>query len=364
MLNSNDRLETIAHFRMAVEGAMQVVSYAFDQENPRGPVKLQGRLLMPPALAYRKMRVAFEQLGYTPHLAPVPDKPDLHEVTIVLGTIPQTPRNPWLNFWLFLATVVSVIFTGGYNPDGFKWADGIMFAGSLLSILVVHEAGHYIVGRRRGAPVSLPYFIPMPIVSIIGTMGAVILQREPFEDRRAMLEIGIAGPLAGFLVAVPLYIVGLLLSSIQTIPTTGGIYYLGDSLLTYTLGLLTVGRIDPASGRDVFLHPIAWGAWIGLLITGINLIPAGQLDGGHIASALLGARARYLSWVMIGALLAMSLLSQMWLLWAVMLFLFGRSHPEPLNQSTPIDVQHYALALAGLLVFILVFVPLPITVMP
>jgi membrane-associated protease RseP (regulator of RpoE activity) len=363
MLNSTDRLERIAHYRMALEGVMQVLGYTFDAENPNGPVKLHGKLLKPPDVAYRHMRATFEKLGFTPYLARMPDKPDQCEVTVVPGTIPKTTSNPLTNVWLFLATVASVIFTGGYSDSGFRWADGLMFAGSLLGILVVHEAGHYIVGRIRGAPVSLPYFIPMPFISFIGTMGAVIVQREPFEDRRSMMEIGIAGPLAGFVLAVPLYVIGLMLSNVQPIPTTGGLMYLGDSLFTYTLGLLVVGRIDPASGSDVFLHPIAFGAWIGMLITGINLIPAGQLDGGHVVAAILGRSARIVSIIMIVALLGLAFLSQMWLLWAVMLFLFGRSHPEPLNAATPLEPLHYALGIAALLVFILVFVPIPVTIL-
>ncbi len=354
MLNTNDRLERIAHYRMAAEGAMQVLGYTFDADNPTGPVKLQGKLLKPPDIAYRQMRVAFEKLGYTPYLANLPGKPGQCELTVVAGVTPKLPSNPMTNLWLFLATVASVIFAGGMSDTDFRWADGLMFAGSLMGILVAHEAGHYIVGRIRGAPVSLPYFIPLPGISI-GTMGAVIVQREPFEDRRRMIEIGIAGPLAGFMLAVPLYVAGLMLSKVEVAPTTGGAF-LGYSLLTYFLELLVVGRND----LMVSLHPIASGAWIGLLITGINLIPAGQLDGGHAAAALLGGNARYISWAMIAALLGLAFLSQMWLLWALLLFLFGRSHPEPLNSVTPLEPQHYALGIVAVLVLILVFIPVPI----
>jgi len=361
MLNPNtDRLELIARLRLAVGAAMSVSGYNFDLENPNGPIRLQGRLILPPAKAYRHMRASLEALGYTPYLRDLPNKNDQVEVVVTPGVIPKHRSDPSVNLWLFLATVASVIFTGGMEGDGFNWANGLMFAGSLLSILVVHEAGHYIVGRWRGAPVTLPYFIPLPLISIIGTMGAVIVQREPFEDRRTMLEIGIAGPLAGFLLAVPLYILGLSLSEIKAIPADGNFITMGDSLLTQTIGQFIFGYIDPASGRDVFIHPIAFGAWIGLLITGINLIPAGQLDGGHIAAAILGERAKYLSWIAIAVLVGLAFVSQTWLLWAVLLFFFGRAHPAPLNQATKLDVAHYALAIAGLIVFILVFVPRPI----
>ena len=204
MLNSNDRLERLAHYRMAVEGTMQVLGYTFDAENPKGPLKLQGKLLKPPDIAYRQMRAAFEKLGYTPYLTRLPGKPDQCELTVVAGVIPKTPSNPMTNLWLFLATVASVIFTGGMSDNGFSWADGLMFAGSLLGILVAHEAGHYIVGRLRGAPVSLPYFIPLPLISFIGTMGAVIVQSSGYADRKQMFDIGITGPLAGLVIAIPI----------------------------------------------------------------------------------------------------------------------------------------------------------------
>ena len=375
MLKSTDRLEVIARFRAAVEEVMHVTGHAFggalpdgvvpSQEVQNGIIRIYGRLKLPPEQAYRPLRKSLERLGYTPYLVEKPNEPQdtssgpLHEIIALSGVIPKTRQNSTLNIVLFIATLISVFLIGSAAENGLDIGAGLMYAGSLLSILVAHEAGHYIVGRLRGAAVSLPYFIPFPF-SIFGTMGAVIIQREPFEDRRAMLEIGIAGPIAGFLVALPLYMIGLTLSPIKPVPAVGTFMSLGDSLLTHFLGVLQFGWINPANGYDVFLHPIAFGAWIGLLLTGINLIPAGQLDGGHIASALLGNKAKYLSYIMIAAMIALSAISTSWLLWAVLLFIFGRNHPPALNKAAKLDALHYGLGIIALLMLLLVFVPRPI----
>ena len=377
---ASSRLELIAHLRTAVEEYMTVFDYAFrdvtqeadanpDEAMQRardGTIRLYGKLKVAPELAYRPLRQKLERLGYTPYLnqrPPDKQKPNdiSYELVAVPGVIPKAPQNISINLALFAATVVSVVLAGYGMGDVPSIQSGLLFAASLLTILVAHEAGHYVVGRWRGAPMSLPYFIPFPF-NFFGTMGAVIVQREPFEDRRSMLEIGIAGPLAGFIVALPLYMFGVTISAVKQIPTAMPdgmvMYHFGDSLLTHFIKLLQFGWFQP--GYDIFEHPIALGAWIGLLITGINLIPAGQLDGGHIASAILGEKAKYLSYAMIAAMLALSLVSTSWLIWAAMLLLFGRSHPPAFNNATHLTVLHYGLGLIAVLSFVLVFVPLPI----
>ena len=189
------------------------------------------------------------------------------------------------------------------------------------------------------APVSLPYFIPLPIIGLFGTMGAMIVQREPFEDRRTLIEVGLAGPLAGFIVAVPLLLVGLVLTTTQSAVTTGMGF--GDSLLSTFLKTLHWGAYIPSDGLRE--HPIYIAAWFGLVITGINLIPAGQLDGGHIAYAILGPTV-----------------SDTWVLWTLLMLAFGRSHPPSLNQSVKLDPIHFALAFIALLVLVLAFTPNPL----
>jgi len=354
-MEAREPLEVVARLRAAVAGAMFVEAYTIQ---PDGRVNLRGQLLLPPEAAYRHLRPRVEAEGYIPYLRPSGDR---YELAAIPGALPMAQPRPLINLALFIATLASVVFTGGLTAEGYRLSNGLLFGAALLGILGVHEAGHYIAGRLRGVPVSLPYFIPLPApFSFVGTFGAVIVQRAPFEDRRALLEIAAAGPLAGFVVAVPLFILGIWLSDVQPLPPPGSYVTLGDSLLTRLVGVLRFGRAYPADGYDIMLHPIGLGAWIGLLITAINLIPAGQLDGGHIAYALLGPRARYLSYAMIAIMLGLSLVATSWLLWAVLLFLFGRDHPLPLNEAVRLRPQDYALVVAAAAIFVLTFVPRPI----
>jgi membrane-associated protease RseP (regulator of RpoE activity) len=199
-----------------------------------------------------------------------------------------------LNLALFVATVVSVLFTGALHtaeepPDGALGVlqSGWIFALPLMAILVVHEFGHYIAARIHRVDASLPFFIPLPMLSPFGTMGAIIAMRGRIRSRNALLDIGAAGPLAGLVVAIPVVIVGLSLSPVLP-QTESGYIQEGQSLLYLGLKWLVLGPIP--EGHDVFLHPTALAGWAGLLVTMINLLPWGQLDGGHVAYALFGAR--------------------------------------------------------------------------
>jgi membrane-associated protease RseP (regulator of RpoE activity) len=274
------------------------------------------------------------------------------------GVAPKSPGNPQLNLVLFIATVISTVFTGASLERPFNLTSGLMYGTALMAILMAHEGGHYIVARLRKAQVSLPFFIPLPFpISLTGTMGAVIVQSEPFENRRTLLEIAVAGPIAGFIVAVPLFILGLALSSVPVnVPDPANVTILGDSLLTRVLGELQYGAL----ADRVMIHPIGFAAWIGLLITGINLLPAGQLDGGHVVYALLGHRAKYVSYATIAAMAVLAFISEMWILWVVLLFLFGRRHPPSLNESVTLKPIHYMLIFASLIILAIVFVPRPI----
>ncbi len=205
---------------------------------------------------------------------------------------------PWrLNALLFAATVGSVFLMGALAAGWIPRASldsaaevarlGASYALPLLAILLFHEFGHYIAARHHGVPASLPYFIPMPLLSLFGTLGAVIVMPRRIRSARALLDIGAAGPLAGMLVAVPIILYGLSLSEVQ--PQTDGHYVQeGQSLLYLALKYVVHGHIP--AGHDVFLHPTAFAGWTGFLVTFINLIPFGQLDGGHVAYALLGPR--------------------------------------------------------------------------
>ncbi len=198
------------------------------------------------------------------------------------------------NLWLFLATIASVFVTGFYGAiaggDSARVAavHGGKFVGALLTILVAHELGHYIAARIHKVDASLPYFIPLPIVSPFGTMGAVIRMRGTIPTRRALLDIGAAGPLAGLAFAIPMYLWGAAHSSFRPIGIDRGIE-LGDSVLLHLLDRLA-GAGEAPPGMELTLSPIAFAAWTGMFVTMINLLPVGQLDGGHVAYALFGPR--------------------------------------------------------------------------
>jgi membrane-associated protease RseP (regulator of RpoE activity) len=254
-----------------------------------------------------------------------------------------------------------------------------------MAILTTHELGHYLAARRHGLEVSLPYFIPAPFLGV-GTLGAVIRMRAPIERRDALLDVGASGPLAGLVVAVPLLIVGLIQSPIE--PSTPGGLVEGNSLLYAGLKLLVKGRLLPADGLDVALGDMAFAAWAGLLLTFINLIPIGQLDGGHVAAAVLGERQERLApWLhaglaACGALVLVSLFAEArdaglrpagalgyaaigalpWLVWIVLLAFMrrhagGRYHP-PVGAS-PLSPARRAVGFLVAVVFVLLFTPVP-----
>jgi membrane-associated protease RseP (regulator of RpoE activity) len=260
----------------------------------------------------------------------------------------------------------------------------------LMTILTGHELGHYFAGRYYKVPVSLPYFIPMPVPPL-GTMGAFIIMKGQSVNRRQMLTVGAAGPLVGFVLAVPILLIGLTLSSVQPMsaPEPGTMIFLeGNSLLYLFLKFAVFGQILPGSGDptaalsalseivaalfgtfpidrgyDVFIHPVALAGWAGLLVTALNLLPVGQLDGGHVLYSLVGQRAKLLTWPIIGVLVVLGLLFwQGWLLWAGLVFFFGRGHPDPLDDVTRLDMPRKIVAVMVLLVFLLTFTPTPMQV--
>ena len=361
-IEPGDRLELIARVREALGGLMEIERYAWDE---RGVLTLRGHLLGPASTIYRTIRARLETIGFTPFLRRA-EAAGQDELLAMPGVVDRRRPRVWLPVALFLATVVSVLMTGAMyegvdifsNPA--RIMAGLPFAATVLGILFTHEMGHYVVGRLRKAPVSLPYFIPLPVFSLFGTLGAVIVQREPMEDRQSVLEIGIAGPLAGLIVAIPLLLYGLSTSTIGP-PPAGGYIQEGNSLLYVAAKWLIFGRYLPSGGIDVQLNSVAWGAWIGLLLTMLNLLPIGQLDGGHVAYALLGRRADYLAYAMVAICLALGVLvSSAWILLPVLALLIGPRHPPPLNDISGLSGKHIALAIFGLLVFALLFMPTPL----
>jgi membrane-associated protease RseP (regulator of RpoE activity) len=286
---------------------------------------------------------------------------------------------PWLNLLLLAGTVVTTTAAGAMQQgvDPFAgWdslvhlTEGLPFAAALLLILAVHEFGHYFAARRWGVKASLPYFLPLPYVSFLGTLGAVIRLRSPIPHKRALLDIGAAGPLAGLVVALAACLIGLPQSRlVDASYFYGPPLQLGAPLLFQALSALLLPQVGPE--QMVLLHPVAFAGWVGLFITAFNLIPVGQLDGGHIAYALFARGHRYIARAFFGALLALGTYGILaiawnwrpgwpgWLVLALFLGLFGRDHPAPYDASLPLDPRRRRLGYLCLLAFALCFTPVP-----
>jgi membrane-associated protease RseP (regulator of RpoE activity) len=274
---------------------------------------------------------------------------------------------PLVHLLLLVATVVTTTMAGarmaGVAPTSLgSLAAGLPFSVTLLAILVTHEAGHYLMCRRHGVAASLPYVLPAPPVFLLGTFGAVIRVRSRFPDRRALFDMGAAGPWAGFVVALVAMVVGLRLSSVDATLPDGPVVMLGDSLLTGFLARVVLH----APPDTVMLHPVAFAAWAGLLVTSLNLLPAGQLDGGHVLYAARGHRAVLLPVLLLAVLIWLAITgSPFWVVWSVvaaaMLFL---GHPPTMNDAQPLGIGRQVGAVLSLVLFIVTFVPEPIRMVP
>ena len=255
----------------------------------------------------------------------------------------------WLHLVLFLLTVGTTWLVQG-------WAYSV----TILAILGCHEFGHYFACRYYDVDASLPYFLPVPI-TLTGTLGAFIRIREPIPSKRMLFDIGIAGPIAGFLVAVPALFFGVALSTVAPIGPEGGLW-LGEPLLVKLASRVLWGSLPDS--QTLLLHPIGFAAWFGLLATALNLFPVGQLDGGHISYAVLGRRSTYVTITMIGIALALAIRSTSWIVWTVlmiaMLSIFGLHHPRTIDEDVPLDRTRLILAVVAAIIFALCFTPAPI----
>src|SRR5712691_3287000 len=296
---------------------------------------------------------------------PVSVQEPAHEVSRVppASTAHGTTLVPVL---LFLITVLTTLMVGMrmegidnpfMHPAQFYY--GLPYAGTLLAILFCHEIGNYVTARYYGMDVTLPYFIPAP-PPFLGTFGAIIRMKSPPQHRRALLHIGAAGPIAGFCVALPAMIYAFATATQVPMPTNMDSSYFAEPLLLQIIGYVVVGPVP--SGMTLTINTVGIAAWFGLLVTVLNLLPIGQLDGGHILYALLGRQARYISWAAIGALLVLGLLAWPgWILWAFLGWLSGRRQPTVLDQQAPLSRYSQVIAGIALAIFILCFMPVPIT---
>jgi membrane-associated protease RseP (regulator of RpoE activity) len=282
-------------------------------------------------------------------------------------TFVQRKRNAYrLPLLLFLLTVVTTLIAGSSFYVSYEElldnprliTTGIPFACSLLSILLAHEMGHFITSRRYRVDVTLPYFIPAP--TLFGTLGAVIKMRSAIRKKTMLLDIGAAGPLAGIAIAVPLVIWGLYKSQvIQVTAGTQSYLFFGDSLLFKLLSYLIVGTVP--EGYDIMLSPIAFAGWVGFLVTSLNLMPMGQLDGGHIAYALFGRGQRIVSRVFVGVLVVMGIVYYPgWLVWAALVLIIGVDHPPVSDDDLGLDRTRRVIGWVCFLLFIVTFIPVPV----
>ena len=276
-------------------------------------------------------------------------------------------RRLWLHFALFVATLVTTSLAGAFQQGADPLSDpkailqGLPFAITLMSILLFHEMGHYLLARRHGVQASLPYFIPGPPL-FVGTFGAFIRLKSSPANRRALFDVGAAGPWAGAVLAVPAVMLGLSLSEVRPLnPFTEGGIVLGDSMLFSALTRLILG----VSGDDVtvILHPIALAGWFGLFVTFLNLLPVGQLDGGHVAYSLFGRTHRWISRLSLVGILFLGFQGwEGWFFWVVLLFVLGIDHPPTLDLTAPLDPRRRLYAWSTIGLFALTFIPVPISI--
>lgn len=277
-------------------------------------------------------------------------------------------RGPGLHVALFVATFVTATMANALLQGNDVFSEpasllaGVPYALALMTILLAHELGHYLLARLHDVDATLPYFIPAPpVIFFIGTLGAFIRMRSLPRDRRALFDVGAGGPWAGILVALPLLALGLALSEVTPEAATAEAgLFLGDSLLFQALTWVVLGV--SSSDATIILHPVALAGWVGLLVTALNLLPIGQLDGGHVVYAALGAR--WHRWISLGTLTFLIVLglggATTWLVWAALLSFLGLRHPRIVDDETPLDRRRTFGAAATGLLFVLTFMPEPL----
>ena len=362
----NETFEHVDALRRDIADLFIIYDTTLDYPD-KGYVRFRGRFLQNPTECFDELRRRFERHGYTPTVSEDGDRVAL----IALPVVFDHPKSRWIiNLVLFIATILSTLFVGA--SYGAETADqvwqiwrGWPFAASILLILGAHELGHYFAARHHNVPVTLPYFIPMPL-SLFGTLGAFIRLQGPVSNRRALFDVGAAGPLAGLFFAIPILFYGLATSPLGPI-SPGGIFE-GNSILYVLAKYAVFGQLLPGGGVDVYLNQMAWAGWVGLFVTGLNLIPVGQLDGGHVAYALFGKQAQRLFWPAIVGLALIVLYSYLqgaftatWILWIFLLLMFGRVHARPLEDISDLDPRRRALAVFTLALFFFAFVPFPLS---
>jgi len=360
--------------------------------------------------AYDQLADLVKSYGLTPLFRTEDGKQVIYLVRTPV--IPKPAARIYINVILFVLTVFSIMLMGIDVPPEAIPADGSLpltfllkyifsgwpFALSMMGILFAHEMGHYVACRIYGVPATLPFFIPAPFISPLGTFGAFIAMRGIPKNKRILFDVGVAGPIAGLVIAIPVLFLGLWLSPLGPIEQLPGgssgflegnsLFYLfakfvifgkllpepvnfgGLSPTLYWIRYFLSGQPIPINGLDVQLHSVALAGWAGLLVTALNLVPVGTLDGGHVAYGLFGEKARKIFPIAMGVLIALVFLPGLitfsfdsfnfsWLLWAFILFWLGNVRTQPLDDITPLDPTRRMIGYVMLVIFILLFTPIP-----
>jgi membrane-associated protease RseP (regulator of RpoE activity) len=289
-------------------------------------------------------------------------------------------KRVWLNIGLFILTILSTFVVGLDWSASYLFADrsseqvkalmaagilkdpkviflSLIYAAVLIVILLGHELGHYLTCRYYRISATLPYFIPAP--TLIGTMGAFIKIKSPISKKQQLFDLGVAGPLAGFILALPALTVGLAMSKVVlAIPRAEALFF-GEPLILKFIGSLFFRNIGP--GYDIVLHPVAFAGWVGVLVTALNLFPVGQLDGGHVSYAVFGPKFKIPARVFLVLSIIMSIFFWVgWLVWGLLILVLGLKHPRVLDESTPLGTVRIMIGLVVFLIFIVSFIPAPL----
>jgi membrane-associated protease RseP (regulator of RpoE activity) len=320
--------------------------------------RIDGRIHEPVTDNLAALKQVFRTAG---HIAYFERTPDGHAITYGYAP-PRRRRRLWINVVLFLLTVGTTLLVGSLNNGGdpFKRPLDLLLLGwpfslSIILVLGSHELAHFFTARRLGVAATPPYFLPVPH-PMTGTMGAFIRIDSPVPTKSALVRVGVSGPLVGFLVALPVCFVGLLLSKPVDVVASKGIQ-LGSPLVFWGISELLHPNLGP--GKDLLLHPAAFAGWLGLFVTAMNLLPIGQLDGGHVAYAVFGKRWQKLSWIVIAALVLMGFFWAGWPFWAVLAVMLGLRHPPPLDDITPLNSVDWRLVAVAVIIIVLTLTPAP-----
>lgn len=249
---------------------------------------------------------------------------------------------------LFIATFLTTYYV-----------NGLWYSITIMTILLSHELGHFFMCRKYHVAATMPYFLPLPFPPF-GTFGAVIKMKGLIPDKRALFDIGAAGPMIGLFFSIPAIIIGLILSDVRPVPSDTSQYLgLGEPILFSLIAKLVFGNLP--DGMDIYLHPIAFAGWAGLFVTALNLLPIGQLDGGHVMYALLGKKSKivYTIGILIFCVIAL-LMYPGWMVFAVLLLLFGFRHPAPIDEHTTLDPKRRILGIILFIIFLVSFTPVPL----